>query len=73
MVAALLTFNDKLLPYTELKKVKEVQPRIKVEGEESQTAEEINVRALLPKDRGLLYHSQLCWGADLACPYRPGC
>ena len=30
MVAALLTFNDKLLPYTELKKVKEVQPRIKV-------------------------------------------
>ena len=71
MVAALLTFNDKLLPYTELK-VREVLPWIKVlmlymyinvylhmgiatcghqvEGEESQTAEEINVRALLPKD-----------------------
>jgi len=57
MVAALLTFNDKLLPYTELKKVREVLPWIKVEGEESRTAEEINVRALLPKDRGLHYHS----------------
>ena len=30
MVAALLTFNDKLLPYTELKKVREVLPWIKV-------------------------------------------
>ena len=30
MVAALLTFNDKLLPYTERKKVREVLPWIKV-------------------------------------------
>ena len=27
-----------------------------VEGEESRTAEEINVRALLPKDRGAHFH-----------------
>ena len=30
-----------------------------VEGEESQTAEEINVRALLPKGRGAHFHLDL--------------
>jgi len=45
MMATLLTINDKL-PYTELKKI------IEVEGEKNQTAEEINVGALLFQTEG---------------------
>jgi len=44
MMANLLTINDKL-PYTELKKI------IEVEGEKNQTAEEINVGVFFSRQR----------------------
>jgi len=53
VVAVFLTVNDELAN-TELEKIGEVLPRIEVKGEESQTAEVLNVEALLPQDRDYL-------------------